>query len=57
MTTQANWKERYGETLLRNYYEYCKRNKEAPVKKRLLTQEEYRLIFHEDYNNIKYIEV
>ena len=57
MTSLISWKERYGETLLRNYYEYCKRNAEAPVKTRQLTQTEYHLIFNVDANNLKYIEV
>ena len=57
MTTALKWKERYGEELLRNYYEYCERNKKAPVKTRQLTQTEYHLIFNVDANNLKYIEV
>ena len=56
MTNLISWKERYGETLLRNYYEYCKRNAEAPVKTRQLTKSEWHLIFEVDFNNIKYVE-
>ena len=57
MTTAVKWKERYQWEITRNYYEYCKRNDEAPVKTRQLTQTEYHLIFNVDANNLKYIEV
>ena len=56
MTTAVNWKKNYSDELERNYYEYCKRNDEAPVKTRQLTKAEYHLIFNVDFNNIKYID-
>lgn len=57
MTNLISWKERYQCEIDRNYYEYCERNKKAPVKTRQLTQAEYHLIFNVDANNLKYIEV
>jgi hypothetical protein len=37
--TAANWRERYTASVLRSYFEYMKKNEEAPVKTRQLTAE------------------
>lgn len=42
--TAANWRERYTASVLRSYFEYMKKNEEAPVKTRQLTAEEFEKI-------------
>ena len=55
--TAANWRERYTASVLKSYFEYSKKNEEAPVKTRQLTKEEMHLIFNVDANNIKDIKL
>lgn len=43
--TAANWRERYTASVLKSYFEYMKKNEEAPVKTRQLTKEEFEKIF------------
>lgn len=50
MITPVSWKKNYSDELLRNYYEYCKRNEEAPFKTRQLTKEEIEKIFGDNGN-------
>lgn len=48
--TAAKWRERYTASVLKSYFEYMKKNKEAPVKTRQLTKEEFKKIFGDNGN-------
>ena len=55
--TAANWRERYTASVLRSYFEYMKKNEEAPVKTRQLTAEEFEKIFGDNPEYGKEIEI
>lgn len=48
--TAANWRERYTASVLKSYFEYMKKNEEAPVRTRQLTKAEIEKIFGDNGN-------